>query len=113
MSDRDPTLTLQQILSHAKEALALARGKSRASLDDDRLLQLALVRLLEIIGEGASRVPDSLRAQCPQIPWKEIVSARNRLIHSYDSVDYDIVWQVVATDLPPLVAELEQLLSRS
>ena len=64
---------------------------------------LALVRLLEIVGEAASRTPADERYQYPQIPWGEIVGLRNLLIHGYDSVDFDILWQimpVVLTRLP-------------
>jgi uncharacterized protein with HEPN domain len=69
------------------------------------------VRLLEIVGEAASRVPAGERAKYSGIPWAQIVGLRNRLIHGYDNVDFDILWQIVTQDLPPLVAELEKLLS--
>ena len=72
----------------------------------DRLLALALVRLLEIIGEAAARVPAEERARRPGVPWSSIVSLRNRLIHGYDDIDHDIVWEVVTTDLPALVSAL-------
>jgi len=60
MSRRDPEIALRQILLHAKEAVELLHGKMRSDLDNDRLLNLALTRLLEIIGEAANRVPDSV-----------------------------------------------------
>lgn len=98
------------MLDHASEAIGLARGKTRQDLDSDRLLQLALTRLVEIVGEAASRVPKELQDRHPSIPWREIVSARNRLIHGYDFVDLDILWEIVATDLPGLVPQVEQAL---
>ena len=58
-------------------------------------MNLALVRLLEVVGEAASRVPVDERSQYPQIPWSQIVALRNRLIHGYDSVDFDILWQIL------------------
>ena len=91
---------------HANEAVALVRGRSRSDLDSDRLLALALVRLLEIIGEAAGRVPTDEQARRPGVPWPAIVGLRNRLIHGYDNIDHDIVWQIVTTDLPALVVEL-------
>jgi uncharacterized protein with HEPN domain len=97
------------MLDHAREAVALVQGKRRVDLDSDRLLNLALVRLLEIIGEAANRIPE--QARYPQIPWPQIVSLRNRLIHGYDSVDFDILWQIVTEDLPPLIASLEGIVS--
>lgn len=87
----------------------MVHGRKRADLDQDRLLNLALVRLLEIIGEAANRVPEEQRAELPQIPWPQIVSLRNRLIHGYDEVDFDILWQMVVHDLPPLIEALERL----
>ncbi len=95
------------MLDHASEAVSLLRGKSRPDLDGDRLL---LTRLVEIVGEAATRVPKELQDRHPAIPWRDIVSARNRLIHGYDFVDLDILWEIVATDLPALVPQIEQAL---
>lgn len=86
----------------------MARGRERADLDRDRLFNLALVRLLEIIGEAANRVPEENRSQIPGIPWPQIVSLRNRLIHGYDEVDFDILWRIVTHDLPQLIEVLDQ-----
>jgi uncharacterized protein with HEPN domain len=108
---RDPITHLQHMLDHSREAFALVEGKTRGDLDDDRVLNLALVRLLEIIGEAANRVPNEQQASYPQIPWSQIVSLRNRLIHGYDAVDLNIVWQIVTQDLPPLIADLEPIIS--
>jgi uncharacterized protein with HEPN domain len=82
------------------------QGRSRSDLDADRVLALAVVRLLEIIGEAATRVPVEERARRAEVPWSSIVGLRNRLIHGYDDVDYDIVWAIIATDLPKLAAHL-------
>jgi len=87
----------------------MVRGKTRADLDQDRQLNLALVRLLETIGEAAARVPKEEHSHYPAIPWAEIVSLRNRLIHGYDQVDFDILWQIVTHDLPKLIEALEKI----
>jgi uncharacterized protein with HEPN domain len=112
MPNRNRYLPFHHMLDHAREAVTLVRGKSRADVDDDRLLELALVRLLEVIGEAASRVPDEDRTRYPGIPWPQIVGLRNRLIHGYDAVDMDILWQIIEYDLPPLIAALETILSQ-
>jgi uncharacterized protein with HEPN domain len=106
MSRRDPVVSLRQMRDHAREAVELVRGRSRSDLDSNRLLALAVVRLLEIIGEAAGRVPAEEQVRRPGVPWPSIVGLRNRLIHGYDDVDYDIVWQIVTTDLPLLALEL-------
>jgi uncharacterized protein with HEPN domain len=96
---------------YAREATDMVQGRTRASLDSDRMLNLALVRLLEILGEAANRVPSEVRSRFAQIPWPQLISLRNRLIHGYDQVDLDIVWQIVARDLPSLLIELEGILA--
>lgn len=110
MSRHEGDLRLRHMLDHAKEAVAMSRGRARRDLDTDRQLNLSLVRLLEIVGEAASRVPAEERGLHPDIPWPEIVGLRNRLIHGYDSVDFDILWQIVTDDLPLLIVALEKAL---
>lgn len=110
MSSRDPLLPLRHMLDHAREVVALSQGKMRADLDNDRLLNLALVRLLEIIGEATNRVPRHEQATYPHLPWPQLVGLRNRLIHGYDAVDFDILWQIIQRDLPPLIIALESIL---
>jgi uncharacterized protein with HEPN domain len=109
MSLRDPLIALEQMRDHAKEAMNLLASKGRADLETDRVLSLAVVRLLEILGEAARRVPSETQQMHPSIPWSFIIGMRNRLIHGYDRVDLDIVWSVVVDDLPPLVAHLEEI----
>lgn len=92
---------------HTHEALGLVTGRSRVDLDSDRLLNLALVRLLEVIGEAAARVPERDRSSMPDIPWRQLVALRNRLIHAYDQVDFDILWQILTVDLPELAGALD------
>ncbi|MBI5876786.1 MAG: DUF86 domain-containing protein [Chloroflexi bacterium] len=110
MSKHDVPLRLRHMLDHAREACAIAKGRTVSDMGTDRILNLALTRLLEIIGEAASQVPRIDQSHYPQIPWAQIVSLRNRLIHGYDSVDSDIMWQIVTHDLPPLIDELENIL---
>jgi uncharacterized protein with HEPN domain len=94
------------MLEYSREATRLVAGRSRRDLDADRVLNLALVRLLEIVGEAAAKVTPEARARYPVIPWAGIVGLRNRLIHGYDSVDFDVLWRIVESDLPSLVAVL-------
>lgn len=102
MSRHDDALRLRHMLDHASEAVAMAGGRSRRDLDTDRQLNLSLVRLVEVVGEAAGRVTPATRDRLPTVPWAEIVGLRNRVIHGYDR-DFDILWDVVAQDLPPLI----------
>lgn len=96
---------------HAREAVDLAAGHSREDLDRDRMLNLALVRLAEVIGEAASQVPTEFRERYPDVPWQQIVGLRHRLIHGYDQVDFDILWTIIQDDLPPLIIALDRILA--
>jgi len=107
MSQRDGRVRLRHMLDHSREAVALISGRTLADLYADRQLNLALVRLLEIVGEAASRTTEEERQLCPSIPWSQIVGLRNRLIHGYDSVDFDVLWGIVSEDMPKLIAALE------
>ncbi|MFH1738310.1 MAG: HepT-like ribonuclease domain-containing protein [bacterium] len=110
MSRHDDTVSMQHMLDHAREALVMIQGKDRDDLDRERMLQLSLTRLIEIVGEAASRVSATTRQKHPEIHWFQIVGARNRLIHGYDLVDWDILWDTVCEDLPPLVQAIENIL---
>jgi len=110
MSLHEGDVRLRHMLDHAKEAVAMAQGRVRADLDADRKLNLSLVRLLEIVGEAAARVTTEERKLYSDIPWPEVIGLRNRLIHGYDSVDFDILWKIVCDDLPPLITTLQKAL---
>lgn len=102
---------LQHMVDAANEALSFIADKSKAELETDRALALALVKSIEIVGEAASNVSRELRSRYPEIPWADIVAMRNRLIHTYFDVNLDIVWQTVTVELPPLVTEIQKLLA--
>jgi len=103
---KDDQVRLRHMVDSAMEAVELIRGISRADLDTNRVISLALVRLLEIVGEAASKVTTDTRQQTPNIPWSQIVSLRHRLIHGYDTIDMDILWKILTDDLPALIAQL-------
>ncbi len=110
MSKRDVTITLRQMLDYSEKAVTLSRSRKRNDLDEDLTFNLALTRLIEIIGEAANRVPEGFQEDHPEIPWMEIVGMRNRLIHGYDEVDFDFLWNVVRNDLPRLIKQLNKIL---
>jgi uncharacterized protein with HEPN domain len=110
MTRHDDTTRLRHMLDHALEAVQMARLHRREDLDSDRQLNLALVRLIEIVGEAAARVSEEGRARWPGIPWGGVVGLRNRLVHGYDNVDFDVLWQIIQVDLPPLIGELRRAL---
>lgn len=99
------------MLDSVEEAVSFAAGKRRDDLDADRMLALALVKSIEIVGEAGARISEEGRNELPNVPWREIVAMRNRLIHAYFDVDLDVVWRTVEEDLPSLITRLKDALS--
>jgi uncharacterized protein with HEPN domain len=112
MSRRDPKVRLLHMRDFARKAIELTRGKTRADLARDEVLRLALTHLVELVGEAASQVAPETQAQYPEIPWPKIISTRNRLIHGYDYVDDDVLWDTLSINLPQLLSQLERILGR-
>ena len=110
MSHRDPMVCIYHMHDHTQEVLEMVKNRSRTDLDTDRMLNLALVWLMEIIGEAAARVPNEFRCRHPQIPWREVTDLRNQLIHGYDTINFDILWTIIQDDLPPLIGQLEAII---
>jgi uncharacterized protein with HEPN domain len=104
-------IRLRHMRDAAREAVAFVAGRTRADLDTDRMLVLAVVKSIEIIGEAASRVSSAGRGEAANIPWQQIVAMRNRLIHGYFDINLDIVWSTVRSELPPLIEELDTILA--
>jgi len=111
MPMHDDEVRLRHMLDYSREAIQLAGQWNRRDLDTNRMLQLSLVRLVEIVGEAASRISSGTRERHPQIPWPQVSGMRNRLIRGYDFVDFDVLWKTITEDLPPLVAAIEPLVS--
>ncbi len=110
MPEHDPLVRLRHMRDNAAEAITLVGEKSTEEVESDRVLQLALVRLVEVIGEAASRVPANFRDMHPDLPWRQASSMRNLLIHGYDIIRIDILVKTIREDLPGLVKQLDTLL---
>jgi len=109
MSKRDDRVSLKDMLSHAREAVELLGDASREELGRNRVMQLALTRLMEIVGEAGNRVSVATQQANPEIPWPQIIGMRNRLVHGYDVIDFDLLWNTVTNDLPPLIESLRKI----
>lgn len=96
-----------------------AMGKAELLLQDvtfdqfanDFRINYAVVRALEIIGEATKRLPMILRQEYPHIPWRNMAGMRDRIIHGYDTVDLEIVWDVVQRDIPQIRPQIQQILA--
>jgi len=102
--------SLLDILDAAKLVQQFVEGMTREAFEDDTKTQAAVVREIEIIGEATKRVSDSFRSSHPAIPWKKMAGMRDVLIHAYDEVDLDEVWNVAQNAVPELIAQIEPLI---
>jgi len=110
MPRTEDIVRLRHMLDAARKAVEFTEGYGRTDLDKDEKLALSLVRLLEILGEAAKNVSEQCRQKYPAIPWRQIAGTRDRLIHGYFDVDFDVVWKIITVDLPALVIQLEKVL---
>ena len=107
---KDDITRVKHILDSSKDILVFINNKERQDLDKDRMLVLSLVKSIEIIGEAANKISDELKSKHSSIPWEDIIGMRNRLIHTYFDIDYDIVWQTVKDEIPKLIKELKKII---
>jgi uncharacterized protein with HEPN domain len=107
--DREWRFYVDDMIGFAEKVLAYTSGLAQSSFVADQRTYDATLRNLELIGEAATHIPDSIRTANPEIPWRLIVATRNRLIHAYLGIDVDTLWSIIEDDLPPLISNLRGL----
>lgn len=98
------------MLEAAHVCLQFASNKNRQDFENDKMLSFAVIRGLEIFGEAAANISKQFQNKHPKIQWRAIIGMRNRLIHAYFDIDYDIVWQAIRHEIPKIIPQLEKLL---
>ena len=101
----------ERILDMLDAITAIERRKppNKRAFDADELVQVWILRHIQIIGEAAAGISPATRERAPKVPWGQIVGMRNALVHAYFNLDWDAVWMVVVRDLPSLQAQLREL----
>jgi uncharacterized protein with HEPN domain len=106
----------RELLRHMQDEVAFVlqhtAGKTQSEVTLDAVLCRALIRSLEIIGEAARKLDEAFKGQHPQVEWRKMAGTRDRLIHHYFGVDYDIVWDIIKHKLPELHYQLARILGQ-
>jgi uncharacterized protein with HEPN domain len=108
MNERD-RVRLQDMLAEARRVQEFLADKSHDELLQDTMLSYAVIRAIEIVGEAAAQTSSELQQRHPEIPWRNMIGMRNRIVHGYSSVDLNIVWEVATRNLPTLMPLLKNI----
>lgn len=102
---------LRHIAESATQLTTYTQGLDYETFAKDQVLVLASIRLLEVIGEAASRLSEELREDASEVPWRKIIGLRNVLIHQYFEVSTALVWEIIQYDLPDLRSKIQKLIA--
>jgi len=110
MSRREPELLLEDIIDSIQKIKKYTKGiSSKEFFEDDKTLD-AVIRNFEIIGEAANRMPEEIRDNFIAVNWHRIRGFRNRIVHDYMGIDYEIVWEIIVNDLEELQQQIQHIL---
>lgn len=109
MSKREWYFYVDDIIGFVEKVLAYTEGLDQQTFVHSSQTYDATLRNLELIGEAATRIPETIRLSNVGIPWRQLIATRNRLIHGYLGIDNDTLWSIIKDDIPRLQQELLNL----
>lgn len=112
MKQQDDFSRLKHINEACQESLEFIKDKTIDDLKNNKMLSLALIKELEIIGEAANHISSEIKTRYSYIFWKDMIGMRNRLVHVYFGINYDIVWQTVTESLPVLQRQINEIMKQ-
>ena len=101
------------MLDFCERVISYTAGMDQATFVGDGLRYDATLRNLSVLGEAATHIPAGIRAAHAEIPWRQIIGTRNRLVHAYLTISNDVVWSIIRDDIPPLISQLRTLLEEA
>ncbi len=107
---KDDSVYLRHILDAFAQIDRYMDGISHEEFFSNNLIQDGVIRQLEVMGEATRNLSEDLRNNYPQIPWRQMIGLRNRMIHAYFNIDLQILWEIIETDLPDLKSEIARIL---
>ena len=110
MTSRQVGDYLEDILQAVESAVEFVEGMSWEEFQRDKKTIFAVTRAIQIVGEAAKKVPDSIRSQYREIPWKGMTGMRDKVTHEYFGIDLRVLWDTVQQDLPPLVGLMQRVI---
>lgn len=108
-SQREWRFYLDDMIGFTRKVLTYTEGLDQHRFVANGLTYDATLRNLELIGEAATHIPDTVRTAHPEIPWRMMIATRNRLIHGYLGIDDDTLWSIIHDDVPELQEQLKAL----
>ena len=105
------TSSIRAMIRFSEDIICYAKGLNQEAFVKDKRTFDATLRKIEITGLAASHVPKDVRKAYPHVEWRQIVATRNFLAHAFSGIDGDIIWDIVRTDIPTLIPQLEKLLA--
>ncbi|PIN91242.1 hypothetical protein COU57_01430 [Candidatus Pacearchaeota archaeon CG10_big_fil_rev_8_21_14_0_10_32_14] len=108
---KDDSVFLKHILENIDDISEFTKNITKKDFLSNKEKQNAVVRSLEVIGEAAKNISETMKEKYPKVPWKEIIGTRDKIIHHYFGVDLDIVWDIIKINLPDLNKNIKKIIT--